>query len=389
MHRFHYQATNSEQTVVHGELTAESVADAVRELEQQGLILNSIERVVVSAPLASAQRNDFWQRISRVIDKRKNWIPAIAALANETPPGPSRRALQQLVAKLQGNLTPEEFLSKRSTAALLPLLNSSDRESPDSRQLQSWLGMLDEQLKSSLHIRRSFYYPLFLVGVCLLLTVFFAVTIIPTFRTMFGEFGLRLPPPTLLTLWFSAQLTQHALRTLVFGCLLGGGCVLLVSQWRRHAITNRIFGRFVAGSSSNLLAMSTLCSTLAELLQMKIPVEEAIRLSGTSCEHSYFSIAAAQLSKELKHSGFRIEQTRSIYRFPRLLQLALTSRNPDGVNVELIRELAELYRHRAQLRSNWIFESLPSLVIVFVGGLVAFVIVSLFLPLVSMITSLA
>ncbi|MCA9160489.1 MAG: type II secretion system F family protein, partial [Planctomycetales bacterium] len=157
---------------------------------------------------------------------------------------------------------------------------------------------------------------------------------------------------------------------------------------------NRIFGRLVAGTTENLQAMSRLTGTLAELLGLQLPLAAALRYAGKASGHRYFAEAATQTAElavantavNTAEAGVLVDPTG---RLPQSVVYALTAGAESQPSVAVLRELAMIYAQIAQSRQDRSIGSLPVLGVVLVGLFVGFVVVSLFLPLVRMVTSLA
>src|SRR4051794_31835536 len=101
MPTFHYQALNATQSLVTGELTANSVADALTQLQASGLSVQSIGLISATKMSASespavdiaspsdqqAEQAALRAHMVRVLEQGKLIAPALAAYAEEMPSG--------------------------------------------------------------------------------------------------------------------------------------------------------------------------------------------------------------------------------------------------------------------------------------------------------------
>jgi general secretion pathway protein F len=162
------------------------------------------------------------------------------------------------------------------------------------------------------------------------------------------------------------------------------GCIVLffaIRWWRHFALTNTLCGRFVAGTASNLLAMSELIGTLALLLELKAPLGLALTIAGRQCKHDYFRQAIQSLAMNAKKGVVSEFPLRAKKRLPPLLLHALRSSESSSPNLPLLHELSAVYRDRARLRRDWITSSGPSLAVFVVGLFVLWLVVGLLSPL--------
>lgn len=392
MLNYSYEVNDASGETHRGILAAENLAAALAQLEARGFSVRSISVLDGPANPFSDSQSTFRSRLSETLADRKQWLPALQAMANELPQGPPKRETKRLVNYLSRDLDCEQFLKSPDVAAVLPLLTSGNESvgnsSHNTARMQDWLTEVLRAHQAQTRRRKMLIYPSVLVLVTLAILVFFSMFLIPIFRQMFTEFGLSLPAPTLLTFWLAEQVSTYLLRTLLIGAIACLVLFSLIRLWRKHAMTNRLLGKYVAGTSSNLRSMSALTSTLAELLSLDCPVPDALVHAGQASRHWYFQRAASSLADQVA-KGMPPEQLESSTDLPPSLVRALWTGREQTPSVPLLRELATIYGERAQSRKEFIAEGLPAIGVIVLGLLIGFVVVSLFMPLVSMVSSLA
>ena len=213
---FAYQAKNNQGELLSGSLSAEDVSAAVQALAGQGLEVVSIRRMdVVNEPSDTEQsavetpaHDSARALLSEVIERRHVWLPVIESQLQELPPGPAQRAVERRVQRLSQTMTIEQFLQNADAVNLLPLLSSHERPAPTSHGMQAWLHRIYQHQQRRLRLGSRWSYPLLLAAIALALVGGWGAFILPIFREMFDEFGLRLPAPTRLV--FSRRYFQRS-----------------------------------------------------------------------------------------------------------------------------------------------------------------------------------
>lgn len=389
MNRYSYQASNERYETLSGEIDASSVAEAVAGLDKLGLTVQSIQMIPAEKIEADAELAEFHDRIQQLLDRRSEWLPALEASAMELPIGPVRRNFQAILQRMKADYTPQQFLASRDAIQLLPILaNGLDSETEFNR-LDDWLAVVTHRLETRARLLSILLYPAILALLSLGIIAAYAIFLVPTFGKLFGEMEITIPKLTALMLWISHQLTHEALRTTISLFAISTVSSLVVVFWRRHALTNRLFRTFVAGSTSNLLAMSTLIGTLAELLALKAPLDLSISLAGRSCRHYFFEQATEKLSSDIRSRKIAVEQSVAGAILPPMLMYALHIGNGGRPSIPLLRALTRIYSERAQNRSGWLLEGVPIAMVVMLGFVVSLLVIALFLPMISMITTLS
>jgi type II secretory pathway component PulF len=228
----------------------------------------------------------------------------------------------------------------------------------------------------------------------LLLFIFLSSTILPVFDSMFKEFRLKLPYLTRAVLWMGAWVgpRSHTIMLATGASLImfsvGNRLIkrlsndrILVSYWQRLSF----------GSSESVIAMSRFAYALACLLRINAEQHEAILMAGIACENPVLLRNAIRMSSEIKNRP--AHHCPSARCFPPLVIEALRD---DGiasgnkqVAIEILRELSRIYSDRVKHRREMVVEFLLPIALIVIGLTLGVIALSLFMPLISLITSLS
>ena len=341
---------------------------------------------------AVTQRPEFYQRIDAALERRNKLASAIEALSEETESRRISKDVRDLVSALRSGATTEQFVQDGSKAVWLPLILrgvSSGASVVEFAQIMSDVTFATENRKSQW---RSFSYPIMLFGSSILVFVFLSVTVLPTFEKMFREFELRLPAATRSLLGISHQINE---RPVVF-CMLLLGAMLAAWGLRRFILfcmrftdATWLLGSLSAGNTESVKAMARFTSTLAELLGVGAPLNEAILIAGRASQSLRFRNASERLSRDIGSSEKFSHQSIVAHNFPALVIYALEAGPNGGPSIALLRQVSLNYFDRVRQRFSWSAGLLAPLSMVGVGLCVGFVVISIFMPLVSLITALS
>jgi type IV pilus assembly protein PilC len=254
--------------------------------------------------------------------------------------------------------------------------------------MPGWLTASSQQLESYARQANALIYPLTLLGLALAVFGITFTLVVPIFGSVFDELQIHVPRSTEFLIWASEMVISRTVNIFIYTILGGLLFFVFVRWWRNHALTNRVFGRFVAGRTPNLLAMSSLIESLAELLALKAPLDLALSIAGRNCQHAYYRHAAECLAKNVRSGSIDNVHPQAKIRLPPLLIRSLQIGDAGRPNIPMLRELARLYRDRGQRRSAWESGG-PGFAILLVGLIIIWIILVLFMPMISMFTSLA
>jgi type IV pilus assembly protein PilC len=313
MPQFRYQALNAENQPISGEVLADSVAQAISQLEAAGLTVQSIgyatgQRPDLPSPsvksdlprLSAAEQAVLDARLKQIIERGRELAPALSAYAAEMPTSRSRWQLLDLMRILQSAETSQASAAlSRQPAYWIPLLASA-ADSGDHRQmLQAFLREYQPSTESSRRGRGELVYPAIVVCFAAAVFWFLGIVVIPVFRDLFAGFGLRLPELTQAVLSFYAAITNVTF----IGIAVATAIVAF--------IVSRIFtpasGGRASGPSARPLgrsaAIAQLSRYLAELLDADFEPASSLRLASSAVNRPRLKQAAWRLASQIEAGG--------------------------------------------------------------------------------------
>ena len=338
------------------------------------------------------QRPEFYQSIDAALTHRTKLANAIEAFAVETNSRQVGKDIREFVIALRGDATTEQFVGEGSKAVWLPLLLrgfAAHGSTEAFRQILSDVTFAEENRRSKW---RTFAYPLVIFGSAILMFVFLSITVIPTFEKMFREFELKLPFATRSVLSMSRPIREQPFLTclsILAALVVVWGLRRLFHWIRREMEWNWFFGSLSTGSTGNVKAMARFTSTLAELLNIGAPLQEAILIAGRSSQSTQFRHASRVLSRDIGTSEkFRYDSAVA-HNFPSLVVQALEAGPNGGPSIALLRQVSNIYFDRVRLRFSWSEGFLAPLSIIGIGLCIGYVVIAIFMPLISLITGLS
>lgn len=397
MAQYRYKAIDSRGNAIDGELTRDSLSDAITELESKGLQIDSIT-LASNQDSTSAQPSPIPRvmlsgdrlksHFDAVLARRDELVPAMEALTNELPRGATRRELIHLVELLRTARSGTELSRSRHATRWLPLLLTGLTQAAATERLGDLVSIAARESRQRSERRRVLAYPLAVLLITILVVALLCGIIVPPFRQMFAEFGLTLPAPTLLVISISDQITDHFVSTLISLVIAGVVAYIIARLWIRAGLTTRLLGRFVAGNSASVGAMASLVSQLTDLLSIGVALPDALWLAGEGCGHRFYQRAAEDLARHAHDSDQPLQQCPSAGVLPGNVIHALSA-GPDGSpHLPLLHELGVMYSDNASHRTSWMTGAVAQISIVLIGLAVGFVVLALFAPMVSLISGL-
>lgn len=401
MPRFVYQALNAAQEPVAGELEAAGAAAAVAELEARGLAVQSIRlasldplppEIAGFAPTAAlldaydaqVAEGVLQRQLATLLERGRTLTPALRAYLEEMPPGSERRELKAVCNLIDGG---DATAASQALAALpeywIPLLSAAASSGDAGRVIRDFLKESREAAELRWQRWRSMAYPVIVGLIAVAVMMVLSTMVLPIFGAMFYDFGMQLPRLTswilavgrFLTSWECLALAGAALAAVslaAFGYLPG-------LQYLRVSRLGRWFGRSTGVAQFTRFA--------AELLSAGLDRASAVRIAAHSTRHPATQLAAWNLAGAIdRGAAAPAWQMRPV---PATAAYALQADMPEEARVQLLTEISGCYSDRASRRLSWSRGLIGPAAILVIGIGVGVVVLSLFLPLVSLVNGLS
>ncbi|MBX3436443.1 MAG: type II secretion system F family protein [Planctomycetaceae bacterium] len=318
----------------------------------------------------------------------------LRALSEETPSRRLRRVLRTMSHELERGQPLDEVLS-RSGTGMPGYLRGLVRGGIETGRLGSFL----EQFLQSVRRRRAaaltywglLAYPLLLLPLAFLVGMAILGWIVPQFRDIFNDFGVSLPAITVFLVqlseprvWISLGLGVPAVVLLLTAALVGSRFL------PGHAARLHAFQMIpLIGTPSRMRGLSEFCSMLGLLVSGRIPLPEALQMTGAA-------VHDANLRQGARRLAARIEQGESLERAAcGLPQISSELRHlfrwaPRGDAFgDILLRAGEVFSTRSRVQAGLAIMLIQPLVFFGVGLFLGFVVLALFLPLIKLLNGLA
>jgi type II secretory pathway component PulF len=209
---------------------------------------------------------------------------------------------------------------------------------------------------------------------------------------MFEEFELKLPGPTQAAFSIASFIANYTLLA-VGELLVSIGVVIGVLKFTGfvldHLERNRLIAFLRLGTKKNLGAMARWTGALSELLAIGTPEPLAVTTAGIASQRPWLRQQSVRLAQEVAGTGYRWSERWYARSFARSAIVALDLHSEGIASASLLRDLAQSYAIRWCGRGDIFYGWMGPILMLFIAKLIFFIVVSLFMPLISLITSLS
>ena len=230
----------------------------------------------------------------------------------------------------------------------------------------------------------SLVYPTLLIFVAAVIVTYLVTAVVPKFATLYSDLGVELPGPTRFLISVTVGYRYYILGALLVLIVAGIG----VFFWSRSeqggvAFDRLLFKTPIVGETLLKFQVAQFCRTLATLLTGGTPLVAAL---GTSAESITSKLLRGTVGRatQLVREGESLHGALTASRvMPDMALDMIEVGESSGALAPMLNSVAEFYEEEVSLRLGTLVSLIEPLLLIFMGVFVAFILISLYLPIFS------
>jgi type IV pilus assembly protein PilC len=379
-----------------GEIEASDKQAVASQLRSRGLIVVDIEEH------APANAGDILARFQKV--KADDLVIATRQLSTMVSSGMSLlRALYVIEEQTESDKLREIWIEVRKDVEAGVSLSEALRRHPDAFNelyvamveagetggiLDSTLVRVATQLEKDAALRRqikaAMVYPSVIGGFALIVLFALVTFLVPVFEKIFKDFGGDLPPITKFTVWLSHLFTRrwYVLFAAIFAV------VWVFRRWKnseRGRIqwdTIKLKFPMKIGGIVQKVALARFSRTFSGLISAGVPMLEAIEITGKTSGNKVIEKAMEDVRDSVKKGGsLTAPMTRVPAAFPVMVTQMIGVGEETGALETMMSKVADFYEEQVEAAVKALTSILEPVMIIVVGCIVGFIVISMYLPM--------
>ncbi|HVO55417.1 MAG TPA: type II secretion system F family protein [Solirubrobacterales bacterium] len=402
---FAFRAVDLAGAAEAGELEAESKAQVSEQLRQRGLIVLDVtekrEPFKIEEMLTRWQGVDmralavFSRQFATLVASGMPMLRTLQTLEEQTEEEKIKQAVRGLRADVEAGSSLEQAM-ERHPKVFDRLFRAMVRSGEQSGQLESALDRVAFQVEKSDALRRqvksALMYPILIFGVATVVLVAIVAFVIPVFVNIFNELAAEhpgenssLPIPTQICVGMSDALTGYWF--VIIPALVA--TVFVFVKWKKtdrgHATWDRVKLRipFKIGDVIQKVALARWSRTFAGAVSAGVPMLQAIKLTGETSGNVVVEQAMEDVYASVRRGGTLAAPIESNSVFPPMVGHMISVGEETGQLESMLSKIADFYEAEVDAKVKALTALLEPVMIVFVGGIVGFIVISMYLPMFS------
>jgi type IV pilus assembly protein PilC len=398
---FTYKGTNRSGGNVSGELAATSKAELQNLLRRQQITPTKMSEKgkefnlpTFGSGVNSKELAIFTRQFSVMIDAGLPLVQCLEILASQQENKMFQKVLTGTRGAVEGGATLSAAMRqypKVFDSLYVNMVEAGETGGILDTILQRLSSYIEKNVKLQRAVKSAMVYPVGVLTVAGGVIILLLWKVVPIFATLFAGLGVDLPLPTKIVIGMSNMIGSifGLLALIAFGAILFGLKVWYGTPQGRYAIDATILRLPVIGLLMRKIAVARFTRTLGTLIASGVPILEGLDITARTAGNAVVEKALQQVRKSLEEGKSLTEPLKDSEVFPGMVTQMISVGEQTGAMDAMLQKIADFYEEEVDAAVKDLLTALEPIMIVFLGVVVGGVVISMYLPLFSLIGKLS
>jgi len=398
---FTYKGTNRAGTSVAGEMSANNKTELQSLLRRQQITPTRVSEKgkefnlpTFGGGVNAKELAIFTRQFSVMIDAGLPLVQCLEILASQQENKTFQKVLTGVRSAVEGGSNLSTAM-KQYPKVFDPLYSNMVEAGETGGILDTILQRLstyiEKNVKLKAAVKSALIYPVGVLTIAGAVITLLLWKVVPIFATLFAGLGVDLPLPTKIVIALS-----HFVGS-IFGFLIFAGIVASVFGLKiwygtptgRFVLDTVVLKLPVVGMLMRKIAVARFTRTLGTLISSGVPILEGLDITAKTSGNAVVERALNQVRKSLEEGKSLTEPLKESEVFPGMVTQMIAVGEQTGAMDAMLQKIADFYEDEVDVAVKDLLTALEPIMIVFLGLVVGGVVISMYLPLFSLIGKLS
>jgi type IV pilus assembly protein PilC len=396
MKTFTFKAVDLAGVHAQGELDAGSKQAVTDQLRERGLIVLDIveQKTAVTSQdlldrfkrIKSHELTVMTRQLATMVASGMSILRSFHVLEDQTENEKLKEILSQVRQDVEAGISLSDALEKYPDT-FNELYIAMVRTGETAGMLEESLMRVADQLEKADSLRRqvraAMAYPIMIGAFALVVMLALVAFLIPVFEGVFKDFNGKLPAITQISVTASHLVTGK--WWLLIAITVGG--IVGFKKWKKSPWGHRQWDTIKLKIPAKIgdvilkIALARWSRTFSGLVHSGVPILQAIEITGKTAGNYHIEKAMADVRESVQRGGSIGEPLRRSTHFPTMVAHMVAVGEETGNLDGMLGKVADFYEDEVAAVIKALTSILEPVMIILVGGVVGFIVISMYLPL--------
>jgi type IV pilus assembly protein PilC len=336
----------------------------------------------------------FTRQFSVMIDAGLPLVQCLEILAGQQENKTFQKVLTGTRAAVEGGATLSSAMRQYENvfdALYVNLVEAGETGGILDTILQRLSAYIEKNVKLKRAVRSALVYPTAVLTVAAGVITLLLWKVVPIFTTLFVGLGVDLPLPTRIVIALS-NFVGSIFGLLIFVAVIGS--IIGLKFWYgtpagRMAIDKTLLKLPLIGILLRKIAVARFTRTLGTLISSGVPILEGLDITARTAGNAVIEKALLHVRKALEAGRSLAEPLKETTVFPGMVTQMIGVGEQTGAMDAMLQKIADFYEDEVDAAVKDLLAAMEPVMIVFLGVVVGGIVISMYLPLFSLIGKLS
>lgn len=397
MPTYKYIAKDENAVTITGKISAEKEDLVMQELRKRNLVVVSLSEIKkgsfknISLGTSSVRGDDlviFARQLATMIEAGIPILQSLEALEEQM----AHPYFKSVIAAVREDVAAGNSLSAAFAkypnvfdTLFVSMVKAGETGGALHALLDRIAGYMEKTLKLKRKVKSAMVYPAVVISMAIIITLVLLMKVVPTFKEIYDSLGQELPALTQILLAISEHLQAGFFWFLGLSVIAFIGFINYRKTERGSLQVDRVFLRMpIFGPLIQKVAISRFSRTLATLIQSGVPILTSLDIVGKSSGNRVIEVVSQDVCDHIRQGESIAEPLSKNKIFPSMVVRMISVGEKTGKLEAMLIKIAEFYEDQVDAAVAGLTSMIEPLIIGFLGIVVGFIIIALFLPIIGM-----
>jgi len=396
-----YRGTNRSGSAVNGEQAANNKTELLNLLKRQQIKVSRLSEKgkefnfpTFKKGVTPKELAVFTRQFSVMIDAGLPLVQCLEILAGQQENKTFESVLTATRASVEGGATLSGAMrhhEKVFDALYVNLVEAGEAGGILDTILQRLASYIEKNVKLKRAVKSALVYPIAVLGVAAGVITLLLWKVVPIFGTLFLGLGVDLPLPTRIVIGLS-NFVGSIFGLMIVVALVGAGFAIKVwygTEKGRFMLDGILLKLPLVGILLRKIAVARFTRTLGTLISSGVPILEGLDITARTAGNAVIEKALNQVRTALEQGKNLADPLKETNVFPGMVTQMIGVGEQTGAMDAMLQKIADFYEEEVDAAVKDLLAALEPAMIVFLGVVVGGIVISMYLPLFSLIGKLS
>jgi len=397
---FKWKGKNRYGDIVEGERTSPSEEALRNDLSREQISILEVKRArrEIKIPLLETRKvktkelSVFSRQLSVLIDAELPLIQSLNILSEQAKSKYFKKVINKVREDVEAGSTLNQAMRRFPKVfddLFCNMISSGEQSGSLDIMLRRLSDFLERIVKIRSQVRQAMIYPAAIITFAVLVVIFMMWQVIPVFAQVFTELGANLPGLTVFVLNMS-NFVQHNILWIAVAvvALVVGFRLAQKNKTGRKALDRMKLSLPLFGTLLEKYGLSRVTRTLSTLLSGGVPMLDSLKITSATAGNMIIEENILDVRTLVAEGSSMNDALKEVGEFPFMMTQMVGVGEATGTLDEMLAKLADFYDEEVDAAVKSLLSILEPVLLIGVGGLVGSIVISMYLPIFSLIAQL-